>query len=346
MMSRLLLMFATICLSASCVTFNRPSEQEMIAWRAKQDAIRAQISEEQAPLRKNLAQHKFNAPFLWRIEKSGRTSYLLGTMHVAISADELPYAVHSLFRKSNTHVYESDGSLNLSTLVLDEEKDKDKEKEKKDEDKEDDPEEPCLDETLTPTAWNVYNYDLLPFREFGVACLTPSDAYSVYINLRSLVLTDNHVSLDRDLMAESKEEKKKLVLLETPEEAMTALKAIKNTSPKNKMTAAEFSNYLTKNPLKDVKTEIAKTYDLAIAYKSGNFDQIDRATDGEMTAIYPDLIARRNQLWLPKLKDILSKGDAFVAVGAAHMMGPQSLIVLIEKEGFKMQRVQLSELKF
>ena len=50
------------------------------------------------------------------------------------------------------------------------------------------------------------------------------------------------------------------------------------------------------------------------------------------------LLTKRNKIWLPKLAKILKKGDAFIAVGVAHMPGKAGLLKLLQKQGFKLQR--------
>lgn len=46
------------------------------------------------------------------------------------------------------------------------------------------------------------------------------------------------------------------------------------------------------------------------------------------------LLHARNRAWMPKLLPELAQGGAFVAVGAAHMLGNQGLIALLENEGY------------
>lgn len=46
------------------------------------------------------------------------------------------------------------------------------------------------------------------------------------------------------------------------------------------------------------------------------------------------LLHARNQAWMPKLLPELAQGGAFVAVGAAHMLGKEGLIELLENEGY------------
>ncbi len=49
---------------------------------------------------------------------------------------------------------------------------------------------------------------------------------------------------------------------------------------------------------------------------------------------YDALLRRRNENWIPKIKIMLNiPGTSFVAVGAAHLAGPDSLIGMLEAQG-------------
>ena len=330
--TRVLFALWTVALS-SCVTTSKPSTADLSAWQNEQDAIRKKIATEQAPLRKTLAQKKLTKPFLWKIEKAGKTSYLLGSMHVSISASELPVRVHQLFNKSMVHAFESDGQLSAKSKTL------------LAQDSQESPDGPCLDKTLPPDAWAILHHDLLPFEEFNYRCLPPSNLYNFYINMRTFVLQGEQSSLDAELMAESRAPGFQTAYLETSAEAMSALAAILKVSDKEKLTLQELSAYLKGDRLADIKQEIAKTYELGVVYKSGDLAQIQQLTAPEMVLLYPELIERRNHLWLPRLVKILDQGNAFITVGAAHMTGPASLLVLLEKQGYTIHRLTLNELK-
>jgi uncharacterized protein YbaP (TraB family) len=49
----------------------------------------------------------------------------------------------------------------------------------------------------------------------------------------------------------------------------------------------------------------------------------------------------RNRDWIPKLKAYLAAKNSFIAVGAAHLGGPNGLIRLLEKEGYTLTPVKL-----
>jgi len=63
--------------------------------------------------------------------------------------------------------------------------------------------------------------------------------------------------------------------------------------------------------------------------------------DDHYPVLYQNLIVRRNQSWADRIARQLrggKPGTNFVAVGAAHLAGPDSLLVQLEKRGFKPER--------
>jgi uncharacterized protein YbaP (TraB family) len=52
-----------------------------------------------------------------------------------------------------------------------------------------------------------------------------------------------------------------------------------------------------------------------------------------------ELLDVRNKAWMPRLKSELSKGNAFVAVGALHLPGEVGLIELLRDSGFQITKV-------
>jgi hypothetical protein len=51
------------------------------------------------------------------------------------------------------------------------------------------------------------------------------------------------------------------------------------------------------------------------------------------------LVLARNEAWLGKLRKLIHSQPTFVAVGAAHLGGPQGLIRLLAGQGYTVQPV-------
>jgi uncharacterized protein YbaP (TraB family) len=52
-----------------------------------------------------------------------------------------------------------------------------------------------------------------------------------------------------------------------------------------------------------------------------------------------DLLDGRNSAWLPRLLPVVAEGDAFIAVGALHLVGDSGLIAALEREGYTATRL-------
>ena len=83
---------------------------------------------------------------------------------------------------------------------------------------------------------------------------------------------------------------------------------------------------------------------LAAAWLRGDLVELERITRRGLLgdpALYEALAKRRNTAWVDKLVPMLEKRERpLIAVGAAHMLGPDGLPALIEARGYRVRRVQ------
>ena len=60
--------------------------------------------------------------------------------------------------------------------------------------------------------------------------------------------------------------------------------------------------------------------------------------ESEYPAIYRNLIIDRNRQWYPKIQQAMTEGTpSLVLVGALHLGGPDSLLVMFEDAGYKVE---------
>lgn len=94
--------------------------------------------------------------------------------------------------------------------------------------------------------------------------------------------------------------------------------------------------------------DLEKFYDsLIAAVNRGDFDAIERHSaddigDAADRALFKrTMLAERNVAWLPILRTALDKGDAVVAVGAAHLAGEQGILSLLAQQGYRAEPITL-----
>jgi hypothetical protein len=102
---------------------------------------------------------------------------------------------------------------------------------------------------------------------------------------------------------------------------------------------------LLKSTLDEVEEGPAKLDAMVKAWADGDVKGLEDQFVTEMRTkykpLYSTLIVARNTAWADQLKTKLDgKGVSFVAVGAGHLVGPDSVQTLLGQRGIKVERVQ------
>lgn len=98
--------------------------------------------------------------------------------------------------------------------------------------------------------------------------------------------------------------------------------------------------------VKELDTAGPSLTEMVNAWRSGDDATLARLVVDEQLAtqpeIYETLMVRRNAAWAPRLDTVMRQetGTFLVAVGAGHLLGPDSVIVLMERLGHQPKRVQ------
>ena len=98
--------------------------------------------------------------------------------------------------------------------------------------------------------------------------------------------------------------------------------------------------------VKELDTAGPSLTEMVNAWRSGDDATLGRLViDEQLTTqpeIYETLMVRRNAAWAPRLDTVMRQetGTFLVAVGAGHLIGPDSVIVLMERLGHRPERVQ------
>jgi uncharacterized protein len=110
------------------------------------------------------------------------------------------------------------------------------------------------------------------------------------------------------------------------------------------MTPAQ-ETQLLESTLDEIDEGPAKIDALVAAWASGDQTELKRQMVDEMQSEYPDiyelLLVRRNREWADQIMAKLAgSGVSFVAVGAGHLTGPDSLQAQLAKLGVEAERVE------
>ncbi len=101
---------------------------------------------------------------------------------------------------------------------------------------------------------------------------------------------------------------------------------------------------MLRSTLRDFDRASIQLTELIDAWKAGDVAAIARLEDEEMRQkepmLYQRLLVQRNQSWATRIGDLLrhEQGTIFIAVGAAHLAGPDSVQAQLRKLGIEAER--------
>jgi uncharacterized protein len=141
--------------------------------------------------------------------------------------------------------------------------------------------------------------------------------------------------IDLKLLAEAKKEQKPVKGFETMLEQMHMLADVPE---------AEQIKMLHKD-LTELDKSTAEANDLVAAWEVGDVEKIGKMDNDELATKYPEeykrIVVDRNTRWTTTIDGLLkdpATGTVFVAVGAAHLAGPDSVLKMLEKDGWNVER--------
>ncbi|MGN6120069.1 MAG: TraB/GumN family protein [Rhodanobacter sp.] len=100
---------------------------------------------------------------------------------------------------------------------------------------------------------------------------------------------------------------------------------------------------LLRSTMRDADKGAFQLTELIDAWKAGDVDSIARIGNDDMRRhepkLYQLLLVQRNQVWATKIAAMLQQpGTVFIAVGAAHLAGPDSVQAQLHKLGVEVER--------
>lgn len=143
---------------------------------------------------------------------------------------------------------------------------------------------------------------------------------------------DPSLGLDRYFFDLARKQGKKRRALET---AAFQLERLDELSP-------ALQTAMLKSALDDVDTEADNIQTLARAWSTGNMVTLERlllASLLESPELYERLLVDRNRNWVAPIEECLrDKTSCFVVVGAAHLVGPHSVVAMLRDKGYKVEQ--------
>ena len=263
---------------------------------------------------------------LWKLQGTNATVYLLGSFHL-LKADDWPLAspLESAFTNSQIAVFETDMAqmeqpetqsklLAKSRLRAGE----------------------TLKDQLSAETYAT-------FREYVKKMELPEDFFTqlkpslaaitlAMLEIQKLGLDPNR-GVDKYFFERSRKEGKDIVALETIDFQIGLVTEF----------SREEGELVMKATLKDIETTQKSLGDMLKAWQTGDTDALEKLLNEalrEAPVIAKRLLTDRNRNWLPKIRELL-RGDknAVVIVGAAHLVGREGVVELLQREGLKLTQL-------
>jgi len=256
-------------------------------------------------------------PRLWRIEKAGKTSHVFGTYHVGVGRDRLPAVVTDAFASARVIAFESIGDVAAPP--------------------DDEPTRP-LSAELGSTAWQ--RLVALIGKDNAKAV---EDRSALIVTLLLVVMyIDYDAMLDEELEQEANRLDKRVVGLESDDTTVPLMRRWLNASTlRASLMASRGRRAMRKEALAGLADYCAgrdkKDDDTLFDHRGSGM------TEREAQKLQHDLLDGRNLAWMKPIEALLAEGDAFIAVGAAHLRGPGSVIALLVRRGYAVTRVGSTE---
>ena len=258
-------------------------------------------------------------PLFWSVEKDGKATYLLGTMHVGVDAvSKLPPEVWRKLDAAPVFAMETDpADPAMQTLAA-----------------------PSTGATLHAQLgddyWKKLETELTPETAARLDHAKPMIA-AVTLSVKGMPETE---PMDGALEAVAVREKKEIVFLEPAAKQLAILdkwldiRTIKDLLDHPGQAAAHGSELLAAYLEGDLVKMITLAESERATAKAAGF------TDAEYDQEMAELLYDRNASWIDAIEKLHTRGDGFVAVGALHLIGERSVLDLLAHRGYAVTRVE------
>jgi uncharacterized protein len=255
-------------------------------------------------------------PFFFAAKKDGHTVYLFGTVHLGVEPAAIPDWVLAKLDGATAFAMETDiqdPSMMTALMRTD---------------------GTTLDQELGAETWKKFQAAVGDKMANGFRRIKTSAAATV-LDVQGMKITQ---PMDLFLLMRAKDAKKHIVYLEPAAKQMALLDKWMDARALREMLDSLDEAKQKNQELVDAYRAGDADKVLAMSQDDSDFKKMGRS-HAEFEQMMKELLFDRNASWIPELEDMSTKGDAFVAVGAMHLLGPGSVVDLLGKAGFDVTRL-------
>ena len=264
--------------------------------------------------------------FIWKVQSGPRVMYLAGSVH-ALSADVYPLspAFEQAFAASDTLVEEIDlgqsGLIALGPMLLSKAM--------------------YQDGRTFDKAVSKETHDLVVKQLKGLPMaaelIRPMKPWMVMLTLTAMQVQqaglDPTLGLDQHFFDRATKARKTVIGLETAESQIDRF---------DKMPEP-LQEQMLRTTLDELGMQNKEIGSMVAAWRRGDATTIERDLVRALQkypAAYQSLIVERNHNWMPQLEQCLTRTTpCMVVVGAAHLVGPDGLLTLLQRKGYRIEQL-------
>jgi uncharacterized protein YbaP (TraB family) len=256
-------------------------------------------------------------PLLWSVDRDGKTTYFLGTMHAGIDAEtRLPASVWTRLHAATTFAMEADlDDPIMATLMK--------------------PTERSLRDELGADYWKKLEDAMGPSVARALDHMQPMIPAAA-LAMRGLPPT---LPMDKALASRAASEHKQVVFLEPASRQLAILGKWMNVKALKMMLDELPDEERRARAMIDAYVE-GDEHTLAAISDSEKADALQHGyTAAEYEQEMNEMLYNRNASWIDPLEKLHAAGGGFVAVGALHLVGTRSVLELLAQKGYQVRRL-------
>ena len=270
------------------------------------------------------AQTAASKSFLWKVQSGPRVMYLAGSVH-ALSADVYPLspAFEQAFAASDTLVEEIDlgqsGLLALAPMLLSKAMYQDGR---------------TFDKAVSR---ETHDLVLKQLKGLPAEVIRPMKPWMVMLTLTAMQVQqaglDPTLGLDQHFFDRATKAGKTVIGLETAESQIDRFDQMPES----------LQEQMLRSTLDELGMQNKEIGAMVAAWRRGDSTTIERDMVRALQkypAAYQSLIVERNHNWMPQLEKCLARtAPCMVVVGAAHLVGPDGLLTLLQRKGYRIEQM-------